>query len=306
MNRRTLLIGTGSTVALAGCVGELGETAENQTERDSTVENKTGFELLEVDAPETVDVGEEWTWSVTIRNHEDSTEVFQSRVSIYMGNDNWQEFNQIDITIPSNDTRIFESPDSFITDPAVARYRIDELNETFDVRPSVEELTFGEPGLVSIAETTTGSVSESDRNLQLSLDRLNLFDGIDNPENNGQQFAADDGRQFGTLRVGIENTAERTLPSLDASRLIIYARNGDSGEVMSTNASARKEWMQSIEDVYQSEGLEPGENMSGVVGFEIPSGVSEEQIAAFVSPVLWRGTEGYEPFYDSPARRVSP
>jgi hypothetical protein len=223
-----------------------------------------------------------------------------------VGNRNWQEFNEIDITIPSNDTRIFESPDSFITNPAVARYRIDELNETFDVRPSVEELTFGELGLVSAEETTTGSVSESDRNLQLGLDRLNLFDSIDNPENDGQQFTPDDSRQFGTLRISMENTAERTLPSPDASRLIIYARNGDSGEVISTNASARREWIQSFEDVYQSESLEPGENMSGVVGFEIPGEVSEEQISAFVSPVLWRDIEGYEPFYDSPARRVSP
>jgi hypothetical protein len=306
MKRRGVLLAAIGTVATAGCVGEQGEPTGDQTQGDDPVEERTGFELLGVDAPETVDVGEEWTWSVTIRNHGESTEVFQSRVSIYMGNGNWEEFNQIDFTIPSNDTRIFESPESFITDPAVARYRVDEFDETFDIRPSVEELSFGKPGLISKSETTIGSIPEDERNLQLSLEKLKLFDNIDSPENDGQQFEADDGQQFGTIRVNMENTAEETLGSLNASRLVVFAGNSDSGEVISTNASVRMEWIQSIGNVYQSENLEPGENTSGIVGFELPGEVSEDEVTAFVNPVWWGDSTQHELFYDNPARRISP
>lgn len=308
MQRREFLLLAGTTGMVSGCLAEdqnlenNAEQNEDPDDQDDTADietstpEKSGFELIEINHPKKVSIGQFWKWSATIKNHSEDTEVFKSNILIYHGDGEWENFNEINFTIPSGDERTFESPESQLSDPAIARYKIEQFNQTFEVTPNIEELSFGE-------------TFQTENNLNLTVDEIGLFDTIEYTTERDEKKVseADEGMTFGSFTVRIENNSTNIKDVPPPNDFFIWGvENGSPIK----GQGGRYQWSRAFENEYIGGEIEPDSTIVGKVGFDISSAISTGDITISLVGdgfgIRWGESPPHSPFYDNPARKISP
>lgn len=158
MHRRQYLaasLGLGA-LGLPGCSSSNPTTGtegtENTTTRDSTATetatetedpDPASFEIVSVDAPDEVDVGEEHTFSITVENTGGQTGTFEETAEISVGsNPSWDEIGTITIEdIPPGETRTWESTSGVFDQAMTVQYRLGETEwqyEVVSVQPDIQ------------------------------------------------------------------------------------------------------------------------------------------------------------------------
>lgn len=154
MKRRCFLTTTATALALtAGCTGSDDPGAEadtpDTTNRPTSTQTPTTeeptteatteaapaeFELQSVDAPETAEIGEEISYSFTIKNTGGQTGVFETIIRTRTGNDRWSESDPWRQEIAPGQTSRLESQDFSFNYLASLDVEIAAVNEQFSIQ----------------------------------------------------------------------------------------------------------------------------------------------------------------------------
>lgn len=172
MNRRKVLLGSGVvlTSTLAGCTGNETGNGENSGNGNSTNPSNSGnnesdteeptdggngntdnesagepeFEVESLDMPEEVEVGEEWSWSITVANTGDADGTFETAVYVKTADTDFTEVGTIELEIPAGGTATYESDTGTLRYITRATYRFEALDLEQEIQAVSRSLTFGE------------------------------------------------------------------------------------------------------------------------------------------------------------------
>ena len=149
LSRRHYLALTGLTAAslVAGCSGDDDTDDTEDDDTDDTEDEEedpdpAAFEIVDVDYPTEVDVGEEHTISVTVENVGGQTGDFEEMLEISVAADPaWEDVGLYGIGNVEPGETATESTDSFAFDePATYQFRIGDTEWEYDANPVVEEI----------------------------------------------------------------------------------------------------------------------------------------------------------------------
>lgn len=130
--------------------GEEGEDGEDEPEPAS-------FEVTSVEAPDTVEVGRSFDWSLTVRNDGGEDGVFETSVTLRRTGESSEEHDSFSVEVPAGEevSRSFSSSHDFLGEYV---YRLKETGDEFEVRAVEQSLTLGEtyvnPGGVRLTVDT--------------------------------------------------------------------------------------------------------------------------------------------------------
>lgn len=158
--RKYLTVWGGLLVSLAGCAegsdsgdaeAASGEDDATETEADTVEPTETeeprepSFELASADAPDEVEINQDWTWSMTIRNSGDAEGTFSTTIYVTdLEANNRATVSDIEETIGPGESYTYESSlDSY---PYITRLRfeLEDGTELFEVQVLSRWLSFTE------------------------------------------------------------------------------------------------------------------------------------------------------------------
>lgn len=122
--------------------GEEDEDAEDEGEEEDEPEPAT-FEVTSVDAPDTVEVGRSFGWSLTVRNDGGEDGVFETAVTVHRTGKPSEEHDSISVEVPAGEevSRSFSASHDFLGEYV---YRLEGAGDEFEVRAVEQSLTLGE------------------------------------------------------------------------------------------------------------------------------------------------------------------
>jgi len=136
---------------------ETGGEDREETESEEEDIKPASFEIIEVNHPEEVEVGEMHTFSITVENTggEDGTfeELLETSVE---GDEEWENVRQINLNVPGGETATWESDTTRIDDPGVLQYRLAETEWSYEVTITAPE-----------TQSFSGSGEEVRRNISI-------------------------------------------------------------------------------------------------------------------------------------------
>ena len=121
-----------------GDEGEEGESDEGEQETEPA-----SFEVTSVEAPDTVEVGRSFDWSLTVSNDGEEDGVFETSVTRNRVGEEPQEHESVSIEVPAGEevSRSFSSSHDFLGEYV---YTVEETGDGFEVRAVEQSLTVGE------------------------------------------------------------------------------------------------------------------------------------------------------------------
>ncbi len=247
MNRRTLLSLSGAGLAsLAGC----GSTAPEPTELTATDEPtptpEPEFELTSFETPDEAEIGEEFSFSFTVRNISGRSAEFSTELEVRLAGDEWSSAGEWSEEMDPNSEQTFESralTANYLGEYDVRLTYFDEVATTVFVPARVQ---FGYSH-----EFYNGAVAS-------------VLEIVEEDEIGAYQTGS--GEKFMRAFIQAENTAENiiTLPSPASFALLAdnsqYERQG------------------SYDGAYPGGEVQPGVVRSGYVTFVVPDDVSRSDI----------------------------
>lgn len=174
MDRRrySALVASGLTLAVSGCTGDDGgtggdagnesagdangddsdgsdsdETTDGNETNDSSSEEETESETqppnfeVTIDAPERVETGEEWTYTIRVANSGGAGE-FQTSLSVKLGDTEWeQRYSNITANVDAGETEVVQESDNlYYPTPFTLKIRADSADVV-----STTEIVWGDP-----------------------------------------------------------------------------------------------------------------------------------------------------------------
>jgi len=141
--------------------GEEGEDEGKGDEQDETdgETEPASFEVTSLGAPETVEAGRSFDWSLTVRNDGGEDGVFETAVTRNRVGEEPEEHRSLSIEVPAGEgvSRSFSSSHDFLGEYV---YTVEETGNGFGVRVVEQSLTVGEtyinPDGVRLTVETTG------------------------------------------------------------------------------------------------------------------------------------------------------
>lgn len=264
--------GTVASIGIAGCTGDdddgtptptPGETPDTTPTPTPTEDTPTpsqdppAFELVEIDAPNEVEIDEEWNWSITIENVGESDGTFESVVNTSVGEDNWEELGEIELDVPAGESRTVESSTGSIPYITTVKFQIEEINTEFEVQTLTRVLESNESyrSPEDIVMTVEG----------IELRETYVYEGFDG------ELSVDEASQanrwaFVYLSVENDSGSSEWIPS--ASDFDI--RVGDQ--------QFEREFISKDEGQYEGGEVGPSVQRTGWVAFEIPADTNRDQI----------------------------
>ncbi|MDZ7687488.1 MAG: hypothetical protein U5J64_01985 [Halobacteriales archaeon] len=127
--------------------GETDMDGENGEDEDGDGEEgepePASFEVSSVDAPETVEIGTSFDWSLTVRNYGGEDGVFETAVTRRRRGGEPEDFDTVSVEVPAGEevSRDLSARNDFLGEYV---YRLEETGEEFGVRGVERNLTFGE------------------------------------------------------------------------------------------------------------------------------------------------------------------
>jgi len=113
-----------------------GEDSEEDSEEENDEEDvePASFEIVEVNHPEEVEVGETHTFSFTVENTGGEDGTFEELLEISVGGtDEWESLGQVQLDIPAGETATWESNSTDFDNPAVVQFRLGETEWSYEV-----------------------------------------------------------------------------------------------------------------------------------------------------------------------------
>lgn len=160
---------------------------EDEEEEDEEPVEPASFEIVEVDHPEEVEVGEEHTFSFTVENTGGEDGTFEELLEFSVeGTDQWENVGMIELDVPAGETATWESNPAAFDQPGSLQFRLDETEWGYDVTITAPETqSFSGNGQevregVSIQGglTVVRATHSGESNFQVSLANDSEFDDI--------------------------------------------------------------------------------------------------------------------------------
>ena len=123
-----------------------GNETETDGEKQDGEEQETEpaeFEVVSVEAPDTVEVGRSFDWSLTVRNEGGEDGVFETSVTRRHDDREPVEHDTVSVEVPAGEEvrRGFSASPDFLGEYV---YRLEETGDEFEVRATEQSLTLGE------------------------------------------------------------------------------------------------------------------------------------------------------------------
>lgn len=275
MNRREFLLTTGTIVALAGC---LTEEQINHSQDDNNgsswedVEPDERFQLVDFEVPKDneVPIGDEISWSITIRNRSDEDATFESDVILCEGAcmeaEHWQKVEEISLEIPTDETETYEfEGDSWGVLRALT-YRVVKLDELFDISITGELFDLGE-------------TAESPNDIFATVEDFELQDSYTYTDSDGDEIIEESspGSQWAFIWIKAWHESQgRTHLPRQSSFTIHHEYIGDDD--LSYHYEYSPESISKEQEEYNGDEVLPDTERDGWIAFEIPNDVSLNNI----------------------------
>ena len=176
LRRRRVIsvVGIGSVLALAGCVGDTDDDTDpgddtddepepaddtddtddddapepdddtDDTDDEPEPDPEAVLEVVEYDFPEEVEAGEEWSWSVTVENTGGADGTFESGVFFSEPDGQREHLGDISLDVPAGESAIYESDTAAFPYVTRIEFYFDEPDESVVVSILTATLNFGE------------------------------------------------------------------------------------------------------------------------------------------------------------------
>jgi len=263
MNRRTLLSLSGAGLAaLAGCGSSAPEPREQTATNEPTPTAEPEFELTSFETPAEAEIGEEFSFTFTVRNVSGRRAEFSTALEVRLAGGEWSSSSEWSSMIDPGSEETFESR------PLTANY----LGE-YDVR-----LTFFDEVATTVfvpARAHFGYAHEFYNGAVASVVEVVEEDEIG-------EYQTESGEKFMRAFVQAENTAENIITLPSPASFALLADN------------SQFERQGSFQDPYPGGDVQPGVVRSGYVTFVVPDNVSRSDVQ-----IVWsrQFAEGDVAFY---------
>lgn len=218
MNRRKLLLGSGAVLSttIAGCssdeiIGGNGGDADGAR-----------FEIESLDMSDEVEIGREWSWSITIANTGEAESTFETVVYAKSAATDFVEIGNIELDIAAIETATYESGVGVITYLTRATYRFETLGTEHEIRVGPRSLSVGES-------------YESPLQIVTSVAALELGDTYrdEGSDGNTKTEEASSGMQWAILEFEATNESgsSESLPPADAISVLAGNSQYDATDV---------------------------------------------------------------------------
>jgi hypothetical protein len=313
VKRRKVLVGFGSVgsgIAIAGCSGEDPESGEesspeqeeNDTESNPEPENEeeeteeesdnsepenteeeeeepepepASFEVASYDLPETVEVGEEFNFGITVRNTGGQVGDLTAPIYVRTPDIEWEELVEWTFTDVEPGETAERTTDSSSTLSYINRYefRLGQSSETAVVQTVSAKVSWGD-------EYTTPA------GYRIRVDEPNLQDTYEYEDFQGNivDREPDSGEQWAFVNVWVKNeTGETTFSPLASEFGLLYGNSQADGDTYLLDEPINKE------EPFEGGELQPDVERSGWIAYQLPGDVSENDLTMAWSQDTFNG-----------------
>lgn len=245
--------------------GDESTPTESPTDIDTQTPTESGepeFVVESVDIPEEVEIGEEWSWAITIANTGEVGGTFRTEVTASIGDSDFQRLGEIELEIPAGETATYESETATTSYLTQATLRFEEFDLERDVNVVTRSLTFGEPyqnpeGIVTVAHG-------------IDLQSSYTYEGYDGSE---ETETAGDGMMWAFLEF--EATNDGGSPE--------YVPSDSDISIITGNQQYNSTYINKEEGQYESDEIQPGITRRGWIAYEIPNDLTGEDLSVAYS-----------------------
>lgn len=250
MQRRDYLATTG-TMAVAFTSG-IGQVSAVSTQDGRTTQTDQ-FELVEVEAPDEVDVMTPFTYSFTVANTGDDAEFWT-----YLIIDAWGEEQSVRLAldIPAGEEATAESNTAHIPYLGTARYTLREFDESFSIE----------------AVTAYRGLGEEWRSPEDMVMRVNDIDFTDTYEYRSRGDTTEESAPAGSQWVFVWLYARNA--GVESARLPWES----DINILNNDRQFEEVYIRKEEDAYTSDTVEPGIEREGWIAYEVPAELELEDI----------------------------
>lgn len=270
--REFILLGGGAAAAIAGCTedtegngngngnggGSDPDTVEDGDEDTPTETGEPNFQINSVDAPDEVEINEEWSWSVTIGNTGDAAGTFESTVyaSDLEANER-VEVGTISEDIPAGGSTTYGSSSGSYPYMTRLRFELEGGTEIFTVQVLTKQLSFTD-------------VYESPNRILATVQRVEFQDSYTWQGGSGSQYKEQpsSGNKWAFVYVYAENDSGSTEYLPFSRDFTMRVGNSQYDEALIYKDDGK----------YEGGEVGPGVVREGWVCFEIPESVSRSDL----------------------------
>lgn len=284
-SRRAIITSfVGGSIFIAGCSGTNPESTDdsfsNQSEDNSTLDSNTGnsetdstdnsgdtqesgsasFELVGYDVPDTVEIGEEVTIKISVKNTGGETGDYSAPLHVKTAELDWQELADWEFTgLEPDETVTAESYEPFIFD-YIGRYelRLGEFSETAVIQSVSAKVSWGSEYI-----TPEGYRIRVDRPV---IQETYSYEGF---QGEIKQKETESGRNWAFINIWVKNETGNAEYSPTGSEFaLLYDNSQADGETYLGDEPINKE------EPFDGGELQPGVERSGWVAYQIPKDLS--------------------------------
>lgn len=293
MERRQILrwAGVGIVGSIAGCGSDTsatsgGSTDENTEEATATATatdsptptdepEPASFEVVDYKLPEKVEIGEEFSLEITVRNTGEKEGDYSAPIHVRTADSEWQEGGEWSFTdVPPGETET-GTVDEPITFDYVQRYefRLGQSSETAVIQTVSAKISWGQE-----FQTPEG--------YRIRIDEPTLQDTYEYEDYDGSISDAepDSGEQWAFVNVWVKNeTGEANFSPLGSDLALLYGNAQSDGETILVNEPIDKG------EPFDGGELQPGVERSGWIGYQLPQGLSVSDLVIAWSEDTFEG-----------------
>lgn len=261
----TTVAGTSTETSTATATESPTETTEATPSPTDTPE--ASFEVVSVNIPEKVEIGQGITITAKIKNTGNADGTWKDTLSARIAGEQWFKLRDISLEVPAGETKTWTS------EKRVIRY-VSELTYRFE-RAGVEFVTEGTPGMIPYGESF-----KSVDGLETTVQKVELKSYYEYQDYNGEtaKERAGDGQQWAFVYLRSENIVDQPVVSPLAMNISIIAGNKQYNDV-----TVNKE-----EGAYDGTEINPGIVREGWIPYKIPASLSKSDFR-----VTWTDDNGY-------------
>lgn len=229
-----------------------------ENEEDSSDRETDGgdpeFSIVEIDAPEEVAIGEEFTYSITVENTGGADGVWAQTVMAKEPDGQWQSA-PLELEVPAGETKTWESDTVTVNYTTQLLFRLDEADVEFSIRFVSATLGFGEEYV-------------SPDGMAFTVDSIEFFDSYTWSGSSGNTYEeqAPAGKKWAKVYVVAENKGSEQAYSPFASDVSIIADNSQYDNTYISND----------EGEYEHSEIAPGIVREGWIVYELPEDLSKD------------------------------
>ena len=286
-NRRTLtrrhyLTAGGVAVftGIAGCTSEGEDNAENANNGDETTDTdasssgsaeasaEASFEIVGLDAPEQVEIGDPHRFSVDVKNTGEADGTWTDTLLFKSGNEDWQEVGEVEMDIPAGETATWQSGEVAWDYQTMVTLGFQEAQQQFQIQVVAAALAYGES-------------FTNPRDMEVSCHDVQLKDAYEYKDYNGQTTyeQAAEGKQWAFVYLRAENVGGSTE----------FTPLEREVSVVAGNTQYDSEYIMKEEGKYDGGEINPGIVREGWLCYEIPDNLSVDDLVVVYSEGNYEG-----------------